>query len=37
VAHELEIQIRGLEIERETIEAAFLRVIAPHKRREAMT
>jgi ABC-2 type transport system ATP-binding protein len=28
VAHELGIQIRGLEIERETIEAAFLRVIA---------
>lgn len=29
VAHELGIQIRGLEIERETIEAAFLRVIQP--------
>jgi len=32
-AHEADVQIRGLEVERETIETAFLRVIAPDRSR----
>ncbi len=30
-AHDVDVQIRGLEVERETIESAFLRVIAPDR------